>query len=53
MAASHSMPNQELLTRSLAAVWHPYTQMKRHETLPLVPIARGNGVWLYDQDGTR
>jgi len=53
MAASHSMPNQELLARSLAAVWHPCTQMKRHETLPLVPIARGKGVWLYDQDGKR
>ncbi len=47
------MHNKELLTRSLAAVWHPCTQMKRHETLPLVPIARGSGVWLYDQDGKR
>jgi adenosylmethionine-8-amino-7-oxononanoate aminotransferase len=27
--------------------------MKRHETLPLVPIARGEGVWLYDLDGNR
>jgi adenosylmethionine-8-amino-7-oxononanoate aminotransferase len=27
--------------------------MKRHETLPLVPIARGEGVWLYDLDGRR
>lgn len=27
--------------------------MKRHETLPLVPIARGEGVWLYDVDGKR
>jgi adenosylmethionine-8-amino-7-oxononanoate aminotransferase len=27
--------------------------MKRHETLPLVPIARGEGVWLYDFDGKR
>lgn len=27
--------------------------MKRHETLPLVPIARGEGVWLYDLDGKR
>ena len=42
-----------LLTRSLAAVWHPCTQMKQHETLPLVPIARGEGAWLYDFDGRR
>lgn len=47
------MQNSDLLTRSLAAVWHPCTQMKRHETLPLVPIARGEGVWLYDFDGKR
>ena len=45
--------NAALLARSAAAVWHPCTQMKEHETLPLVPIARGNGVWLYDFDGRR
>ncbi|BBE51839.1 Adenosylmethionine-8-amino-7-oxononanoate aminotransferase [Ferriphaselus amnicola] len=27
--------------------------MKRHETLPLVPITRGAGVWLFDADGRR
>jgi adenosylmethionine-8-amino-7-oxononanoate aminotransferase len=27
--------------------------MKRHESLPLVPIHRGNGVWLYDFDDKR
>jgi adenosylmethionine-8-amino-7-oxononanoate aminotransferase len=45
--------NSQLLQRSLAAVWHPCTQMKAHERLPLVPIARGEGVWLYDTDGKR
>ena len=34
-------------------MWHPCTQMKEHETLPLVPIARGDGAWLYDFDGRR
>ncbi len=47
------MSNQEWLERSRAAVWHPCTQMKRHERLPLVPIERGQGVWLYDFDGRR
>lgn len=47
------MDNEEALRRSLAAVWHPCTQMKAHETLPLVPIARGQGVWLYDFAGRR
>ena len=42
-----------LLRRSLAAVWHPCTQMKQHEQLPLVPVTRGAGCWLYDADGRR
>ncbi len=45
--------NADWLIRSRAAVWHPCTQMKRHERLPLVPIARGRGAWLYDFDGRR
>jgi adenosylmethionine-8-amino-7-oxononanoate aminotransferase len=48
------MNNDELLQRSLAAVWHPCTQMKHHlSDLPLVPVTRGEGVWLYDADGRR
>ena len=50
---SSDVANQLLLQRSLAAVWHPYTQMKLHETLPLTPIERGEGVWLYDFAGKR
>jgi adenosylmethionine---8-amino-7-oxononanoate aminotransferase len=45
--------NAALLQRSKAAVWHPCTQMKRLEALPLVPISHGEGVWLYDYDGRR
>jgi adenosylmethionine-8-amino-7-oxononanoate aminotransferase len=45
--------NRSLIERSLHAVWHPCTQMKAHESLPLVPVARGEGVWLYDFDGRR
>ena len=47
------MSNADLLARSHSAVWHPCTQMKQHETLPLVPIQRGQGVWLYDFEGKR
>jgi adenosylmethionine---8-amino-7-oxononanoate aminotransferase len=43
----------EWLARSLASVWHPCTQMKHHESLPLVPIARADGAWLEDFDGRR
>ena len=45
--------NQTLLSRSLKSVWHPCTQMKQHETYPLIPIKRGDGVWLYDTEGKR
>ncbi|POZ63297.1 adenosylmethionine--8-amino-7-oxononanoate transaminase [Chromobacterium alticapitis] len=47
------MSNQSWLERSRAAVWHPCTQMKRHESLPIVPIASADGVWLTDFDGKR
>jgi adenosylmethionine---8-amino-7-oxononanoate aminotransferase len=47
------MKNQDLLNRSLQAVWHPCTQMKQHETLPLIPIKSGEGVWLEDIEGKR
>src|SRR5205809_3460730 len=45
--------NARWVSRSLAAVWHPCTQMKMHEQFPLVPIARGEGAWLIDFDGRR
>lgn len=48
-----SEAGQQWVARSLASVWHPCTQMQHHETLPLLPIARGQGVWLYDPDGRR
>lgn len=44
---------QNLLARSQSAVWHPCSQMKHYEQFPLVPIARGSGVWLYDTDNNR
>ena len=45
--------NAAIAARDLAVVWHPCTQMKDHEQLPLIPIARAAGVWLYDFDGRR
>ena len=47
------MRNADLLERSRRAVWHPCTQMKHHETQPLVPIIRGEGAWLFDAEGGR
>jgi adenosylmethionine---8-amino-7-oxononanoate aminotransferase len=39
--------------RDLAHVWHPCTQMKDHETVPMIPLRAGSGVWLEDQSGKR
>lgn len=41
-------------SRDLSVLWHPCTQMREHpDTLPLVPIASGEGAWLYGHDGRR
>ena len=42
-----------MLERSMRSVWHPCTQMKHHELLPLVPVASAKGVWLTDFEGNR
>jgi len=47
------MNNADIVQRDLAAVWHPCTQMKDYESLPLVPFARGDGVYLEDFEGNR
>jgi len=40
-----------LVERDLAVIWHPYTQMKT--ALPPIPIVRGEGACLYDEDGKK
>ena len=50
---SKSSLNNSLLDRSLASVWHPCTQMKQHESFPLVAIQCGEGVWLWDESGKK
>ncbi len=48
-----SNQNAKMMQRDLEVIWHPCTQMKDHETLPLVPIKSGKGVYLYDFEGNR
>jgi len=43
--------NNTMMQRDIEVIWHPCTQMKDHETLPLVPIRSGKGVYLYDFEG--
>ncbi|MEE8428063.1 MAG: adenosylmethionine--8-amino-7-oxononanoate transaminase [Gammaproteobacteria bacterium] len=47
------MDNSSLIQRDLKVLWHPCTQMKDHEWLPMIPIRTGEGVWLEDYDGNR
>jgi len=47
------MTNAQWMERDLAHLWHPCTQMKDHEQLPIIPIRRAKGVWLYDIEGHR
>ncbi len=53
MSRKKSMSNTDWIARDLAHLWHPCTQMKDHEWLPLIPIRRGQGVWLEDFSGRR
>lgn len=48
-----NLQNQKMMARDVSVLWHPCTQMKDHESLPLIPIRRGDGVWLEDFDGNR
>ena len=43
--------NTTIMQRDLEVIWHPCTQMKDHETLPLIPIRSGKGIFLYDFEG--
>lgn len=52
-AVTDSSRNSDWSRRDLGVLWHPCTQMKDHERLPVIPIARGEGAWLYDFDGRR
>jgi len=47
------MTNNEWMKEDLKYIWHPCTQMKDHEFLPLIPIKKAEGVYLEDFDGNR
>ena len=49
----NTAPPQDWVARSLRSVWHPCTQMQHHESVPLIPVSHGKGVWLYGHDGKR
>jgi adenosylmethionine-8-amino-7-oxononanoate aminotransferase len=51
--AKASPENTPYVARDLAHVWHPCTQMKDHEHVPMIPVRSGKGVWLEDYSGDR
>ena len=48
-----NITNEELKNRDLDVLWHPCTQMKDHEVLPLIPIKKAHGVFLEDFEEKR
>ncbi|MEY4768592.1 MAG: hypothetical protein RL637_1231 [Pseudomonadota bacterium] len=40
--------NQFMIQRDTQVLWHPCTQMKDHESIPILPIKKAQGIWLYD-----
>ncbi len=51
IAMHNNAKHSDWIARTLSAVWHPCTQMKQHELFPPVCITRGQGPWLYDDQG--
>ncbi len=47
------MKKLSFIERDLSVLWHPCTQMKDHESLPLIAIKKGEGIFIEDFEGNR
>ena len=47
------MKNDEIMKKDIKYNWHPCTQMKDHETLPIIPIKKAYGVYLEDFENNK
>ena len=47
------MKNAEIMEIDLKYNWHPCTQMKDHEFLPVIPIKKAKGIYLEDFEKNR
>lgn len=45
--------NAQWMQRDLSVLWHPCTQMKDHETIPVIPIKKAQGLYLEDFEGNQ
>lgn len=53
MKSANQFTHSQMAKRDLEILWHPCTQMKDHESMPIIPIKSGQGVWLEDFAGNR
>ena len=47
------MINNQLMNEDLKYIFHPCSQMKDYEKLPLIPIRRAKGSYIEDFEGNR
>ncbi len=47
------MSNSIWIEQDQRLIWHPCTQMHDHESFPILPIKRAQGIWLEDFEGHR
>jgi len=47
------MDNKTLMEEDLKYIFHPCSQMKDYEKIPLIPIKKGKGAYIYDFDGNK
>lgn len=47
------MTEKEILDLDRKHIWHPCSQMKEYEEFPSISIKRGEGVWLYKENGDK
>lgn len=47
------MTNEKLMSEDLKYIFHPCSQMKDHENIPLIPIKKGKGAYIFDFDGNQ
>ena len=47
------MKNKEIMKIDLKYNWHPCTQMKDHEFLPIIPIKKAKGIYIEDFEGNK
>jgi len=51
MSQTPTSPGNSASSRDIAYVMHPYTNLERHKTVGPQVMAKGKGIWVYDEEG--